>query len=272
MSANVKVLAPLESLLRFPFASERWRNYLLIGTGLIWASFIIPLLPMILVYGYTLQVMRQAIDGEELSLPEWDDWGRLGKDGLWATVVGLVYLLPAFLVFGFGFGLYFLSFFAIPLSAAVADSPEPAMGLSLLFTFGGMGLLMLTFFLGMLLLLLGSIPLPMAVAHVLAQDDVGSAFHWRRIWRMLRSKGMSYLGAWVVVSGLMAISYMLFALGYYTLVLMCFAPLLLAPFLFYGMVVGAAVFGESYREARALLEEKEQRAIAAEEANADDNS
>jgi hypothetical protein len=253
----VKVLAPLESLLRFPFASERWRNHFLIGTGLIWASFIIPLLPMILVYGYSLQVMRQAIDGEELSLPKWDDWGRLGKDGLWATVVGLVYLLPAFLVFGFGFGLYFLGIFAIPFTAAIADSPEPAMGLSLLVTFGGMGLLMVTLFLGMLLLLLGSIPLPMAVAHVLARDDIGAAFHWRRIWRMLRSKGLAYLGAWVVVSGLMAISYMLFMLGYYTLVLICFTPLLLAPLIFYGMVVGAAVFGESYREARQALEERE---------------
>lgn len=257
MSENVQVLAPLESLLRFPFASERWRNHFLIGTALIWASFIIPLLPMILVYGYSLQVMRQAIDGEELSLPEWDDWSRLGKDGLWATLAGLVYLLPAFLVFGFGFGLYFLSFFAIPFTAAIADSPEPVMGLSLLVTFGGMGLLLITLFLGMLLFLLGSIPLPMAVAHVVAQDDVRAAFHWRQIWRMLQSKGMAYLGAWVVVAGVMAISYMLFILGYYTLVLMCFTPFLLAPLIFYGTVVGAAVFGESYREARQALEERE---------------
>jgi hypothetical protein len=50
--------------------------------------------------------MRQAVEGEELSLPAWEDWGRLAGDGLRTMLVGLAYLGPGMLVFWAGMGLY----------------------------------------------------------------------------------------------------------------------------------------------------------------------
>ena len=85
---------PLRSVFQFPLRGPNWLSRFAIGCALILAASFIPIVPMLFVYGYALQVMRQAIDGQDLALPEWENWGKLGIDGLRATVVGLVYMLP----------------------------------------------------------------------------------------------------------------------------------------------------------------------------------
>jgi len=46
--------------------------------------------------------LRRAVKGEELVLPDWTDWGKLGLDGLKYILVNLVFLLPGTLILRVG--------------------------------------------------------------------------------------------------------------------------------------------------------------------------
>jgi hypothetical protein len=56
-----------------------------------------------------------------------------------------------------------------------------------------------------------------------------------------------------VVAGLMAMLYLAIMLAYYTIILCCLIPFLLAPTSFYLLLVGAALFGQIYRESVAMM-------------------
>ena len=72
----------LKQLFAFPFQDPRWQNKFLIGSLVVFAGFIIPLIPFFFVYGYMAQIMRRIIvEKGEPFLPEWDDWGKLFVDG-----------------------------------------------------------------------------------------------------------------------------------------------------------------------------------------------
>jgi hypothetical protein len=249
-------ITPLKTLFKFPFQGPNWRNNFIIGAALALANSIVPLVPMIFVYGYALQIMRRAIEGQDLELPPWDDWGKLALDGLRLMLVGLVYLLPGILVLLGGLILYFASFVSLPLMADAAEKGgdgQIALLLSISFL-GSMAIMMLSMLLGSLLILLGLIPLPVATAHFAVRDQVTAAFRIREWWPLLRANKLGYFAAWVVVFGLMSIVYFAFAMAYYTLVLCCLIPLLAAPVNFYLSIIAAALFGQTYRESMTVVE------------------
>ncbi len=257
-------ITPLKTLFKFPFQGPNWRNNFIIGAALTLANSIVPLVPLIFVYGYALQIMRRTVDGQDLELPPWDDWGKLAVDGLRLMLVGLLYLLPGILVLLVGVALYFASIFSWPLLADAAErGGDGQIALLLLIGFlGSMAIMMLSMLLGSLLILLGLIPLPLATAHFAVRDQVTAAFRIREWWPLLRANKLGYFAAWVVVFGLMSISYFAFAMAYYTLILCCLIPLLAAPANFYLSVIAAAMFGQTYRESITVVE-------AAEAASAD---
>jgi hypothetical protein len=258
--AETIATTPLKAVFKFPFQAPDWRNRFLIGAGLTFASFIVPIVPLIFVGGYVLQIMRQAIEGRDLELPAWDDWGKLGVDGLRLMLVGLVYLLPGMLIMFGGIGLYFISSFFLPILLAVAEeSGRSALALLLpLFFLGSMAIMMVSMLVGGLLYLLGLIFLPAAITHFAAHDKVAAAFRVREWWPLLRANKLGYLIAWVVVAGLMALSYAALIMVYYTLVLCCFIPLLMAPAGFYVSLVSGVLFGQTYRESVAMLAARSQ--------------
>jgi hypothetical protein len=249
---------PLKAVFRFPFQGSNWPERFLIGSAFIFAGFIIPFLPTIFVYGYALQVMRQAIKGQDLTLPAWDDWGKLGIDGLRGMVVNLVYLLPGALVSIGGMAIYFASSFAFPLMMGAAEQGRDetlALTMVMMF-FVSFAIMMLSMFLGSLLGLLGTLPLPMATAHFIAQDKLATAFHVREWWRLLRANWLGYLISLVVAAGLIAVLYIALMLAYSTVCLCCLIPIIAAPIGFYLLLVSAALFGQTYRESVTLLEAK----------------
>jgi hypothetical protein len=75
---------------------DRWISKLLIGTVILFFSFLI--IPMFFFYGYMIQIVRNVMAGEKNPLPEWTDWGKLFKDGLVLFVAGLVYTAPIWLL------------------------------------------------------------------------------------------------------------------------------------------------------------------------------
>ena len=96
----------LQELMVFPFRNPRWKSQLAIGGLLTLANFVVRILPMSLVYGYSLQIVRGIVQERQLpSMPLWDDWGRLLTDGLRALVVRIVFIAPAVLLILVGYAL-----------------------------------------------------------------------------------------------------------------------------------------------------------------------
>lgn len=250
--SDMMTMTALKEIFRFPLKQEA-RHSFVTGAALTAANFFVPLVPALFVSGYTLQVMRQAIEGDELRLPAWSDWGKLAIDGLRATVVGLVYMLPGIVVFYGGLGLYVIGSF-FPIIAAASSKNEQAIALAVLIFLGSMGMMFISLFLGMMLFMVGLVPLPAALTHFVAHDKVSAAFRVRELWALLRVNRMGYLIAWVVTVGLVAVLYFLILLAYYSVILCCLVPFVAAPLGFYVSLVSAAVFGQTYRESKTVLE------------------
>jgi hypothetical protein len=238
----------LKALFQFPFQGTGWQNRFLVGSLLILAGFFVPVIPLLFVSGYALRVMRQAAEGHELALPEWGDLGGLALDGLRGLVVQLVYLLPGLLISFAVSGLYFVGSFAFPLlMSQVSENSGVAIVLPLLFLFS-MGVFFVSLFLGSLLTILGVVPVPMALAHMMARNELGAAFRVRQWWPLWRANRMGYLIGWVVTAGLGAVLYVVVIVAYMSCLLCCLIPFLLAPAMFYLMLVTSAVFGQVYHE------------------------
>jgi hypothetical protein len=91
----------LSQLLTFPFKAEDANKKILIGSLLVLAGFIIPIIPFFFVFGYAAKISKRITSGDgKLTLPEWTDWGTLFKDGARLFGIYLVYSLPAIFVFG----------------------------------------------------------------------------------------------------------------------------------------------------------------------------
>lgn len=252
--AQTQTISSLKEIFSFPFREKNWEGRFLVGTALLALNFMIPVLPAIFVYGYVLQVMRQAIEGRELKLPDWDDWGRLWTDGWRVFLVGLVFLLPGLAVLCGGTGLYLTGSLTLPF----LSSGDELTGAALTFFLFSFGVFFLSLFAGTLLAILGAIPLPFATAHVAADGSVGAAFRTSEWWPSLRKSWMDYFIAWVVVFGLLGVAYLVAGLAYYSIVLWCLIPLLWAPLAFYTTLVAGAVFGETYRESMGLKPQRRQ--------------
>jgi hypothetical protein len=243
----------LKAVFRFPARGPDWASRFLVGVLFLFAGFFIPFLPGLFVNGYILRVMRLAVKGEELELPPWDDWGQMLVDGLLVMVIGFVYFLPAIIVMVGGWIFYFGATFSAPIMMADPSAPEEAMGAFVLLMMS-MGIMFLSMALGFLLMLLGAIPLPLALAHYVKEDRVGAAFSLRQIWALLRANWLGYFITWVVIFGLIGLLYMGAMLAYMTLILCCLVPLLMPPIGLYLGLIGAALFGQTYRESAELVE------------------
>jgi len=109
----------------------------------VFSTSVIPILPLILLAGYTLQITRQAVHGQELHLPEWEEFGRLLLDGLRASAINLVYLAPGLVVMLGGAAIYLFSAISLPFSATIAG-PNSAQRMTMPFFFLiGMGVMFL---------------------------------------------------------------------------------------------------------------------------------
>lgn len=233
------MLSDLKSLFRFPFQGPDWANRFILGCALLFVGWVVPIVPVIFVYGYAVEVMRRVIRGEEPGMPPWQDWGRLFVDGLRAFGVGLVYLLPGTLVYLGGLGLYFAGTFV----ATGLGEREGFLIFLLL-----VAILYLTLFLGSFLLSAGLIPLPAAIAQFVADDRLGAAFQVRRWWAVLRERRWEYGIAWLLLFGLAGIVYFAQMLLYYSVCLCWLMPILASLVAFYITLVAAALFGQVWRE------------------------
>lgn len=80
----------------FVTEDERWMGKIGIGVAISLVSFLI--IPIPLLVGYLVGITRNVKQGVERPLPEWDDFGRLFKDGLAVILGQIVYTLPFWII------------------------------------------------------------------------------------------------------------------------------------------------------------------------------
>ena len=243
--------AQLKPIFQFPFQDTEARNRFLTGCALMVGGFIVPVIPALFAYGYALRILRSTAEGKPPSMPVWEDWSSLLGLGARGAVVGFIFTLPAFAVFLFGLAAYVGSFLLIPFISGEGSASDPFFVLFLL----GMASLFFAMAFGLLLLLLGAVPLPASLAHFVVHDRFGAAFRVREWWPILSANRLGYFMAIVIVAGIFAIGYYAFFVLYSTLILLCLAFLVMPPIMFYSMLVGSALFGEIYREGHAAPEQ-----------------
>ena len=88
-------MTSIEEALRYPMNHDNWIVTVLIGGALSLFSFLI--VPILIVYGYLLRVIRTSIDGQS-EPPVFEDWGELIVEGFKAAVIVFVYMLIPLIV------------------------------------------------------------------------------------------------------------------------------------------------------------------------------
>lgn len=82
----------------FVFVSEDKDWVKKIAVGGILTLFVWLIVPIFMILGYQIEVMRRVVNQDPEPLPAWEEWGRLFTDGLVVWVGGFIYALPAVLL------------------------------------------------------------------------------------------------------------------------------------------------------------------------------
>ena len=241
----------IKEILRFPFQSQDWQKKFILGSLMVFANSLIPFVPLLLLGGYYLSIMKKTLFDEELALPAWEDWESYLKDGLRGLAVYFVYFLPSMIVGFLGMLIYFGFLFIFSLESNALYEPGLVIGLWVF-----MGLMFLCIALSMLFGVLGSIPTPLATARMLKEDRLTAAFELRTLLQILHANRWGFAVAWIVSIGLLGSFYFFFMIIYSSMILCCLLPILSAPIIFYIGSVTSALFGATYQESLALLEDQ----------------
>ncbi len=86
----------------FGFEDPDWIGKLLIGALIVlvsiaFAPFLIGIIPGLMLGGYMIAIARNVISGEELPLPNWENFGQLLSDGFRVFLASFVWSLPLLL-------------------------------------------------------------------------------------------------------------------------------------------------------------------------------
>jgi hypothetical protein len=235
----------IRKVFSFPFADPHWKSKLLIGMGILFASFIIPILPGLVIYGYFYQIMQQIIvRSEEPTLPEWKDWGKLLGDGFRLFGVTFIYSLPLSILYFAGILVYGLMIFSIPWM----ENTGVEGGTVALIMIGIMSFFFLIVLLGMLFSFVLSVILPLAWCQTISAGSFKGGFEIGKYWNVFRSNFSGFLIATTLMYGLFTILMMVYYVLYMSLVLWCLIPFL---FIIGGMLTGLfsmVLWASVYRE------------------------
>lgn len=149
-----------EESLSYPQRGGGWRTVLTGGLLILFGFLIVP---VFIVYGYTVRVLRSAALGEEAA-PRFEDWGGLFVDGLKAAGIGIVYVIVPYVV-------VFVALFGTLFAAGGEDGIGAAVAI----------LAVLIGFVGFVFLFVVAYVLPVALTNFALEDRFGAAFEFRKI-------------------------------------------------------------------------------------------
>jgi hypothetical protein len=244
--AKQKLTSDISQVLAFPFKDEKWLSKVAVSSVLIFFSFI-PVLPVVLFLGYLAEIIRRiAVDQESPSLPEWDDLNNYFQNGFRLFGAGAVYMLPSTLFMVIGYIGMFVPVVIAELGSLTEIEAMNYLMVGYLAGFGFIGI-------GVMLSMVTGVILPIAGSHVAVKGEFAAAFRFKEIWQIFKANWSGFLVAFLIIIGGSVVLYY----GSYFLiatVILCF----LYPFALCGMsaylgLIGAALFGEAYRDGRERL-------------------
>ena len=149
---------------------EKWLTKL--GIAVLLALFSFLIIPWFFLLGYMVAVARNVLEGEEPTLPEWTDWGKLFSDGAAILAGALVYTVPIWILACLS------AVVALPASN-LQNNPDL---LSVLF--GGTALLMtclmILFWIALIFIV------PAILIQYLRTDDFGAIFAFKEVIQIAR--------------------------------------------------------------------------------------
>lgn len=245
-------LANLKNLLTYPFKDQKAGSKILIGSLLIFGGMIIPILPILIVLGYMVNISKRIIDGDgQLSMPEWDTWGEYLKDGFkWFAAV-TIYSIPLIIVFTTGYFVYMFSFIGL----AFLEESSAAIIFSVILPLLGVGVLFVSLFIGIILAFIEAIFLPASLMHVVHTGNFASAFKIGQWWPIFKKNFLGFIVAIIFMFGFYYFLMMAFAVLYYSIILCFILPLAMAPLSFLMGLWTIPLFAQAYREAMPIKEE-----------------
>jgi hypothetical protein len=238
----------LRSLFSYPLRKAGWEKKMLILTGFYLGGLVIPVFPWLFAYGYTAEIIRRAVQGDDPELPDWNNWNDLLMDGLRLAGILLIYTIPLFLIFGFGFASYFGTIFLSVLGAT--SRSEAWIPLSF---FPAFSALMCSLICGTIFAVFLGILMPAAITHVVVKRSFTSFFHFGGWWQILRANLGGYIIFFVLLGGILFIWQIIYSLIAWTFILLpvaLFLPILAIP---YVSTITAVIFGRIYREAQETI-------------------
>ncbi len=232
--------------LTFPFEDPQWVKKVAIGTGLSIAGFIVPIIPMLFVYGYSLRIMQRIIseDGKP-ALPEWKDWGKLFTDGVKLWGAGLLYSLPILILLIAGMAVI-LFVFLLPVTSVRSGGTPPPQNWALFaggFVLLGAMILVLVVLSWAIALLQGA-----GLSHLAAKDSFAAAFRFGEWWPIFKKGFVAFLLAVVVSMVLVWILTLLMQIVTITVVLAILLPLLMGIYAFVILLYQNAFYALAYRD------------------------
>lgn len=232
--------------LSFPFKDRDWLKKAAIGAGLSLASFIIPILPTLFVYGYSLRMMRRIISGDgKPALPEWDDWGKLLSDGLKLWGAAILYSLPVILLMLVAVVGMLVAFIS-PVFMIRSDGSLPPQA-GVLTIVGFLVFMVLMAVIGVLGWVVNLAEAP-ALSHLAAKDSFEAAFRIGEWWPILKKGIGGFLLAIVLVAALSFVSTLVIQMLMLTIILAFLMPFLAGIYIFFLLIYINTWYALAYRD------------------------
>lgn len=247
-------MANLQDFLFFPVHDAEARKQFLFTCLISLASFFIPILPLFLIMGYSVKVMRQIVDERQApTMPDWQkvDWAETFMDGVKLYGLQLVLMFPLLVLMGCGM----ISLFGgmTSMSLLAEESTRSLAPVGGVFLFVGFAVMMLF----SLLSLPYQVVISAAAPHMVAKGSFAAGFEFKE-WFAIFRKG---LGQFLLAFALTFVTSFVFAIvmqvALITIVLMCIVPFLMIPYSAYLMLITNTLNARAYLAGRDALQADE---------------
>ena len=244
-------MTDFQLILLFPVRNAFSGRQFLLAALIMLAGTVIPILPMLIVMGYSARIMRQIIDEDrEPTMLEWQgsDWGELLREGARLFVVQLIFILPVLLLMGCGFVFLMSS----PFLLAPSDTGDP----NALSPVGIMTLVIGTgiFLVAMLLSLPLGVIIGAAQSHAVTRQSFQAALQVHEWWPIFRAGLGHFIGAYLFTMILSFILSFAMQVAMITIVLICVIPFIMFGYSAYIMLVLNALFAKAYATGRRTIQ------------------
>jgi hypothetical protein len=241
----------IQDTLLFPVRDAEARKQFLIACAVMLASFIIPILPMLILMGYSAKIMREVIEeNKEPSMPAWqsNDLSEMLVDGLRLWGTQLVLTLPVLILIGGGVAsMLGGSFIFATLSDQNTDTVAPIGVLLIMF-----GTLIVGLF--AMLSLPYSVVISAALPHVTVKRSFQAAFEFNEWFNIFRKAVGQFILAYAMIMMASFVVAVAMQIAFITIILICVLPFLMIPYMAYQTLIMNTVFAQAYRAGRDQLE------------------